>query len=448
MPKTLTKNNLRVLFIFFASLLFTCNCLFAKEGLKDVPVYKVGDEKEFWTWNLNVMPPEDNELAATCRGVGEHVYVFVSDDIWEVDVFQQDIEKIISTFDRSTPGTSIDKDKGIYEILTETFGNPPDVDNDHRIYFLISQLGEYRGHDFDGYFRFLDELEGKHSNKKEILYLDCEDPSDDYHLGIIAHEFQHLIHWEYDPKETKWVGESLSEIAMILCGYYTDQKHVIKYLNNTDSPLISRRHMVDYGACLLWGTYIYDRLGIAFLGNLVRGKASGIKGFQNTLNSLHIEDNFSTVFGDWLVANYVSSNPVKDTKFRYRSISLPTTPTIKHFFSLPVSETGKVSGYAVDYLKFSIARAKNKKLRIRFESECPDDFLIKVVKINSNDLPNPRVEDVILSKPIETFNVSNVGMDCREVVLVVSVLKPTKKPVPYGFSASLISDIETKSGQK
>ncbi len=200
------------------------NCLFARDGFKDAPVYKVGDKEKFWTWNLNVMPPEDSELQATCRGVGGHVYVFVSDDVWKVNVFQQDIEKIIRTYDRSTPETSIDRDKGIYEILTETFGKPPDIDNDRRIYFLISQLGEYRGHDFDGYFRFLDELEGKHSNKKEILYLDCDDPSDDYHLGVIAHEFQHLIHWQYDRKETNWIGESLSEVAMILCGYYTDEK--------------------------------------------------------------------------------------------------------------------------------------------------------------------------------------------------------------------------------
>jgi len=387
------------------------------------------------------MPPEDNELQVTCRGVGENVYVFVSDDVWKVDVSQRDIEKIIRTFDRSTLGTSIDKGKGIYGILTETFGNPPDVDNDQRIYFLISQLGEYRGHDFDGYFRFLDEIDGKHSNHIEILSLDCEGPSDDYHLGVIAHEFQHLIHWQYDPKETKWVGESLSEIAMILCGYYTDQKHVIKYLNNTDSPLISKHHSADYGACLLWGTYIYERFGIEFLGNLVRENASGIKGFQNTLNSMHIEDNFSTVFGDWLVANYVSSHPVNDRKFSYRSISLPTTPAIKHFFSLPISATGTVSGYAVDYLKFSIERVKNKKLRILFECECPDDFLIKVVNINNDDRSNPRVEDIKLSKPIETFDVSNVGMDCREIVLIVSVLKSTKKPVAYSFSASLIVSV-------
>jgi len=73
MLKTLMDIKLRVLFIPFVFLLFTYNCLFAQDGFNDAPVYTVGDEKEFWAWNLNVMPPEDNELPATCRGVGEHV---------------------------------------------------------------------------------------------------------------------------------------------------------------------------------------------------------------------------------------------------------------------------------------------------------------------------------------------------------------------------------------
>jgi len=443
----LPKIKLLIFFTAFACLLFLSNCLFAQDRLKGASVYKVGNKKEFWTWNLNVMPPEDVKLQATCRGVGENVYIFVSDDVWDVNIFQKDIEKIMCAFDYSTPETAIDKDKGIYEILTETFGCPPDIDNDHRIYFLISQLGEYRGHHFDGYFRFFDELEGKHSNHTEILFLDCDNPSDDYHLGIIAHEFQHLIHWEYDRKEAKWLGESLSEIAMILCGYYTDQKHVIKYLNNTDSPLISKRHMVDYGACLLWGTYIYERLGIEFLGNLVREKENGIKGFQKVLNNMNIEDNFSSIFGDWLVTNYVDDNPVNDGRFRYKSISLPVTPTIKHFFSLPVLETGKVNGYAADYLKFSIERVKNKKLRIIFKSDIPADFLIKIIRIYNDDLSNPKVEDVVLNEPVETFDVSDVGVHCREIVLVVSVLKETKEPVPYSFSATLIPCVETVLSQ-
>ena len=442
------KIKLQILFTSFACLLFLSNCLFAQDGLKDASVYKVGDRKEFWAWNLTVMPPEDVKLQATCRGVGENVYVFVSDDVWDVNVFRQDIEKIITAFDHSTPEASIDKDKGIYEILTETFGRPPDVDNDQRIYFLISQLGEYRGYHFDGYFRFFDELEGKHSNHTEILYLDCDDPSDDYYLGIIAHEFQHLIHWQYDRNEAGWISESLSEVAMILCGYYTDKKHVIRYLNNTDRPLVSKgHHKVSYGACLLWGTYIYESLGIKFLGNLVREEENGIKGFQNTLKSMNIEDDFSTVFGDWLVANYVCSNPVNDERFKYKSIQLPITLTIKHFFSLPVYENGKVNGYAADYLKFSIKRVKDKKLRIVFKSDIPADFLVKIIRIYNDNLSNPEVEEVVLNEQIETFDVSDVGVDCREIVLVVSVLKPTKNPVDYSFSASLIPCAETVLSQ-
>ena len=77
---------------------------------------------------------------------------------------------------------------------------------------------------------------------------------------------------------------------------------------------------------------------------------------------MNIEDDFFNYFlEDWLVANYVCSNPVNEEKFKYKSISLPVTPTIKHFFSLPVYETGKVNGYAADYLKFSIERARDKK---------------------------------------------------------------------------------------
>ncbi len=75
------------------------------------------------------------------------------------------------------------------------------------------------------------------------------------------------------------------------------------------------------------------------------------------------------------------------------------------------------------------------------------NFLIKIIRIYSDDLSNPEVEDVVLNEPIETFDVSDVGVDCREIVLVVSVLKTTKEPIPYSFSASLITCAETVLNQ-
>ncbi len=73
----------------------------------------------------------------------------------------------------------------------------------------------------------------------------------------------------------------------------------------------------------------------------------------------------------------------------------------------------------------------------------PEDFLIKAIKTYSDDLSNLRVEDVILGKATETFDVSDVGVNCREIVLVVTVLTITKEPVSYSFSVSLVPDMET-----
>jgi hypothetical protein len=86
---------------------------------------------------------------------------------------------------------------------------------------------------------------------------------------------------------------------------------------------------------------------------------------------------------------------------------------------------------------------KSKKLRITFKSDLLNDFLIKIVKIDNDDLSNSQVEDVALSEPIEVFDVTDVGRNYREIVLVVSVLKTTKEPVYYSFSASLIPCPET-----
>jgi hypothetical protein len=167
-------------------------------------------------------------------------------------------------------------------------------------------------------------------------------------------------------------------------------------------------------------------------------EADGIEGFKRVLTNMKIKDDFPKIFGDWLVANYINTNLLRSKAYKYKSITLPTFPTIKHFFSLPAHDTGKVSGYAVNYLKFSIERAKSKKLRITFKSDLLNDFLIKIVKIDNDDLSNSKVKDVALSEPIEVFDVIDVGMNYREIVLVVSVLKTTKEPVPYSFSASLI----------
>ena len=44
--------------------------------------------------------------------------------------------------------------------------------------------------------------------------------------GVFAHEYQHLIHNDYDPDEESWVNEGMSDLAMSLTGYVDPSAHV------------------------------------------------------------------------------------------------------------------------------------------------------------------------------------------------------------------------------
>ncbi|MGR3309212.1 MAG: hypothetical protein ACUZ77_00405 [Candidatus Brocadiales bacterium] len=423
---------------------------------------QLGETREFWTWDLHVMPPKDVQIKATCRGIGKNIYIFVADTEWLVRVNQQDIDKIIETFDHSTPATSLDPSKGIYDIVTGVFGSPPDVDNDPKIYFLISQLSEYKGHTFDGYFRYLDQLDVEYSNRHDILHLDSDHPSNDYHIAVIAHEFHHLIQWSYDKDEASWISESMAEVSMVICGYYTDKPKASAYLGYTNRPLVEKLH-ADYGACLLWGVYLFDRFGGTFLSSLMKEEANGIEGFECALKTTNIEKNFQEIFGDWMTANYLNNARVNKGKYAYKSISLPRPSPYQQFSGMPVSGTGDVKGFGVNYIRFSGLNAGDNVVQISFTADSYKDFLIRAIKINSTDMSKSNVEQITLLSPTTNFYIRN-SMDTSppplpsnkrglrgvlrgeknggfdEIVLAISAMEKTDTPLSYSFSASFVSE--------
>ncbi|HHT9152075.1 MAG TPA: hypothetical protein ACFYEM_00845 [Candidatus Hypogeohydataceae bacterium YC40] len=426
----------------------------ATNPLQEVPAsYSVN--KEFWTWYLQKMPPEDIKVKATCRGIGQNLYVFVNDVDWERPVTQADVDKIIEVFDRSTPGNP---HKGIYRIATEVFGPPPDKDGDPKIYILISELGEFRGHHFDGFFRYIDQTDEKGSNQLDILYVDAHDPSSEYHLGVLAHEFQHLIHWRYDPEEAGWVNEALSEVCMILCGYYTDKRHVESFLKRPDRPLVADGHgATSYGACLLWATYIYDRLGSEFLGKWVRDPAQGVEGFESAIKNMAVgagvkpAPTFNTLFADWMVALYLNNPEVEDGIYAYKSLSLPFGPYCENITSYPVERESEVNGYGIDYIKFSLSASDRLKVTVKGDSP---NLLIKVIEPNKEKPSLTKVSERHASTEGVDILVGNsevIGREKsakadlareREVILAITVLEEIEKPVKYRFTASLEEAIQ------
>jgi len=98
--------------------------------------YKPGDQRDFWTYDLSVMPPKNVKITATCRAVGDHSYVFVADDQWGTAVDQAKVDAVLKAFETATPAAP---DKGIYETDTSTFGDPPDVDGIPEFSFLFTK---------------------------------------------------------------------------------------------------------------------------------------------------------------------------------------------------------------------------------------------------------------------------------------------------------------------
>ncbi|HLG30394.1 MAG TPA: hypothetical protein VI387_09310, partial [Candidatus Brocadiales bacterium] len=347
-------------------------------------------------------------------------------------------DKIIEAFDHTTPAGSLAPSEGIYDIVTGIFGPPPDVDNDPKVYILISQLSGYRGHTFDGYFRYLDQLDEKYSNHLDILYLDSDHPSNDYHLGVLAHEFHHLIQWSYDREEVSWISESMAEGSMVICGYHTDMPKVSAYLGYTNQPLVEEAH-ADYGACLLWGVYLFDRFGGHFLSLLMKEKAHDIEGLECALREANIDKEFREIFGDWMTANYLNDASVNKGKYAYKSISLPRPSAIQQFSGMPVRGKGDVQGYGVNYIRFVTG---NNTVQVSFAADSYKDFLIRVIKINKTDMGKPvgAIHELPLHSPTTDFYIRTSDGGFDEIVLAISAMKKTETPLAYSFTASFVSE--------
>ena len=236
--------------------------------------------------------------------MSDHGYVFVEDAQWTVTMNQTDVDTVLNTWDTATPAGSIDPTKGIFEIETELYGGPPDIDGWPGIVLLYYDMGCYMGQCFDGFFRSLDETNDPHSNQMDMLFLDPvhQDPGSDYMFGVMAHEFNHMIQYTYDPNEEIWLSESLAEAAMVVTGYPTDLAWLDDFVQHPSTTFWDDGTSVNYGAALLMGTYLYERGGIDLLQAITKDPAHGEGSVEAQLQALGVSANFPTFFGDLATA--------------------------------------------------------------------------------------------------------------------------------------------------
>ncbi len=227
------------------------------------------------------------KVPSTCRAVGNNCYIFVEDASWSAGrVNQNAVDSVRIYFDSKTPANS---SKGIFETDTSAFGNPPDVDNDPKIIILMLDIKDgYNsstgGGFVEGYFSSFNEINPSQSgystsNFAEIFYLDTNPlnlttTSDLYSgLSTLAHEFQHMIHFNYDRNEITFVNEGCSVLAEVNCGfpiypqsYYSKEpNHYLLDWRRNDATAV----LTDYSRAARFFVYMRDQVGMGLFKPLV-----------------------------------------------------------------------------------------------------------------------------------------------------------------------------------
>ena len=321
--------------------------------------YEIGDTHTYWRYDLSVMPPGWIQIPATCRAVGEHCYVFVADEEWQINMDEADVQEVFNYLEFETMNGD---DYGVVEMDTLHFGEMPDeLDNDPRLIVFYSALGSYGGSTFDGYFSSYDqvtEAEAQlmnppgHSNECEMIYMTCYplNPTDPIRISVLAHELEHLIHWGGDINEETWVDEGLAELAMV---YFGMPDPISQFNNNPDNSLNTwNQDWADYVKTMLFFTYFAEQFDDGtIIKDLVSEPLNSISGISNQLVEHGYTIPFEAIFNNWTVANYLDDPEVEQGQYNYENLELPIFNSTHYHATYPASGSGTTNPWATDYVR-------------------------------------------------------------------------------------------------
>ena len=312
------------------------------------PNYNIGDELEFWVHDLEA----NRNFAITAR------LLYKTDVAYAWVEIDQPVDEaaVIDAVERFSYTS--------YPSEVALFGSEwnPGIDNDPRLHILhATGLGS----GIAGYYSSVDEysqLARSFSNEKEIFYINLgwlnSTNNYTYYETVLAHEFQHMIHWQNDRNEETWVNEGLSELAQEVAGFPPNTSFAQTFADMPDTQLNAwgeepGGNGIHYGSTYLMMAYFNQRFGPALTQALVAQPANGIRGFDAVFAEAGLDMTFNGLFAEWTVANYVDdANALGlDGVYGYRDFS-HNAPTLDATYAVYPTEMRQtaVYNYGADYV--------------------------------------------------------------------------------------------------
>jgi immune inhibitor A len=346
-------------------------------GVTDIPAppvtaqeLEVGDVLTFWADNNT----EDYsfQLDAELVYKTDHVYMFIEVGF---PVDRTAVKLAADTFENE-----------IRPRVHEVFGTEwtPGIDGDpHLVILNASRLGSWVA----GYWGNSSEYPVEAvptSNEHEMFFINADNMlseiGTDYYEKVLAHEFQHMVHWKVDPNETSWINEGLSELARLLCGYPGSER-VVQFLQQPNIQLTTWPENGDrglsYGAAFAFAAYFYQRFGETATTALVQDPANGMISVENTLRAINATDPLTgqpvyaaDLFGDWVVTNWLLNAAYGDGRYGYTLPGFDRLPPAAITASLPLGSTQSLAApqWGANYLYLD-GRSAEQSVRIVFDGQ-------------------------------------------------------------------------------
>jgi hypothetical protein len=314
----------------------------------------VGERERFWVTNVDTA--ENFHVDTILSAVTDHAYFWIEED---VEYSEKALKRLAQDFE-----------KKIYPTNHAFFGTEwtPGVDEDPHLYIIYARG---LGGSVAGYFSSVDEYHPSahaYSNAHETFMLNADNVflSDLYTYGVLAHEFQHMIHWYRDRNETSWLNEGFSELATLLNGYRLSGGFDTLYarapdLQLNDWPNDPSQTVPHYGASFLFVTYFLDRFGNEATQALVADDLNGLSSVDRVLEELNVVDpsgdpfmDGDDFFLDWVITNFLKDEYTQDSRYQYHNYpKAPSFQATESFEDCPTDLMSEdVHQYGVDYIQF------------------------------------------------------------------------------------------------
>ena len=241
--------------------------------------------------------------------------------------------------------------------------------------------------------------------------------------STLAHEFQHLLHYNYTGKGRKF-NEGMSEVASVITGTGFPGFNPGSYLSRVgDTGWAFELDGSHYSMGGLFVLYFAEQLGYASLLKFQEIDASDLNAFQRLLNIYNTGKSVKSWFKQWHIANLLNDKTINplygydyDRVGRANINNLHTTGQVQ-------SDNINVYNYDVNYIKFTTSADS---LPITFSSSSmmvPDyqsleftgdtSFTIKTLENNQKHI------------------VKDASSKVKEVVFVVSNVNPVAATYTY-----------------